>query len=114
MNFAWNYGDGTTGTGEETSHSYASPGSYTITLTATDPYNHTYTQTTTATISATQVISPPLAQGYISTPAGNIPNFGANPSDVAVQSGNWSSASTGPPASSPEPMTLSPLALVLR
>ena len=35
-NYAWNYGDATTGTGISTSHTYPASGSYTATLTVTD------------------------------------------------------------------------------
>lgn len=36
VSYAWNFGDGTTGAGPTASHTYASPGCYTLTLTVTD------------------------------------------------------------------------------
>ncbi|HZX12136.1 MAG TPA: PKD domain-containing protein [Candidatus Nanoarchaeia archaeon] len=35
-NYAWDFGDGTTATGKNSTHLYSMPGSYTLTLTATD------------------------------------------------------------------------------
>jgi PKD repeat protein len=37
LSYAWDYGDGTTGAGEVTSHTYAEAGSYEVILTVTDP-----------------------------------------------------------------------------
>lgn len=38
-NYTWDFGDGTTATGERVNHTFA-PGNYTVTLTATDPYGN--------------------------------------------------------------------------
>ena len=48
--YAWNYGDGSTGTGWSTQHTYALPGSYTTVLTVTDNKGATDTDTASITI----------------------------------------------------------------
>ncbi len=51
LTYAWDFGDGTTGTGVKPSHAYASYGVYTVTLTVTDSEgNPSRPATTTATI----------------------------------------------------------------
>jgi PKD repeat protein len=44
-NYTWNFGDGTTGTGINTTHTYSSVGSFVVTLTITDNANFTDTHT---------------------------------------------------------------------
>ena len=48
--YDWDFGDGSTGTGATTSHTYAATGIYTVTLTVTDDGGETDSQNTTATI----------------------------------------------------------------
>jgi PKD repeat protein len=53
MTWAWDFGDGNSGSGETTSHTYSSEGLYFVTLTVTDSDGATDSDVTLATISST-------------------------------------------------------------
>jgi serine protease len=52
VSYAWTFGDGATGSGVTTSHSYAAGGSYTVTLTVTDDEGAAGASSQTVTVSA--------------------------------------------------------------
>jgi PKD repeat protein len=53
--YAWDFGDGSTGTGVTASHTYAAGGSYSVTLTVTDAAGATTSLTQPVTVAAQQV-----------------------------------------------------------
>ena len=64
--YSWNFGDGSTGSGAETGHSFKEPGTYTVQLTVTDSFGKTATTTTTVDVSTpgAQNVAPILIQIY--------------------------------------------------
>jgi PKD repeat protein len=66
--YAWDFGDGTTGTGVSPSHSYASAGEYQVSLTVTDDRGGQNTAGQSVTVAAAPV--PPL--GLVGVSASNV------------------------------------------
>jgi len=58
--YAWDFGDGTTGAGRMTSHTYTTPGTFTASLTVQDDAGDSSTATHTITLSAPPAPPPPL------------------------------------------------------
>jgi PKD repeat protein len=91
LSYSWKFGDGSTSTQQNPSHTYTTGGTFTVTLTITDSENASTSATTTATISSVPVGSF-SSNATITTSYLTIPNFGAQPTNVSVKSGNWSDA----------------------
>ncbi len=66
--YDWNFGDNTTATGGTTSHTFTSPGTYTVTLTVTDNQGAQTSTTTTVTVAGATGNQPPVAAAT-ATPA---------------------------------------------
>jgi hypothetical protein len=67
MGFAWDFGDGETGTGPSPSHAYRAPGEYTVTMTPTDEL----TGSTATPVQHTVIVKSTQAISFTSTAPGS-------------------------------------------
>ena len=95
VSYAWDFGDGNTGTGATTSHTYAAAGTFTVSLMVTDDGGLTDTATSTATIADAPVGNqPPTADagGPYTGTAGVAVSFnggGSSDPDGSIASYAW-------------------------
>lgn len=91
--YSWNFGDGTTGTAQNPSHSYGTAGTYTVSLSVTGP-SGTNTSTKASYINIWQptvTSQPPIAGFTVDKTSGTAPlavNF-ASTSTGSISAHNW-------------------------
>jgi len=91
LTYAWNFGDGATGTGVSPTHAYTAAGTYSVSLTVTDTSNLTATASTKVAIEATTINIKGLVSG------GKSPISGATIALYAAgHAGNGSTATVVP------------------
>ncbi len=91
VSFLWTFGDGSTGSGVTTSHTYASAGTYLVRLTATDNGGATASSNATVTIQNRPPV-PTLTGSSTTTSAGSSVGFdatGSSDSDGTIVSYSW-------------------------
>ncbi len=65
LTYAWDFGDGTTGAGDQVTHRYTKPGTYTARVTSKDPQGATATATVDVVVKrGTQIGRPPSVRAF--------------------------------------------------
>ncbi len=96
LTFNWDFGDGSTGTGLNTTHFYTVPGTYTVTLETTDACGNSDVSQTSITV------CPTLSPSFTATATGGTSfNFVAQPLGISTYSWNFGdgTVATGPTVS---------------
>jgi PKD repeat protein len=70
--FSWAFGDGSTGTGLSTAHTYSSPGNFTVTLTVRDSSSSQQTASSQQSVTVTSPPPPPLQASFTFNPSSPI------------------------------------------
>ena len=89
LSFIWEYGDGASGAGLTSSHSYANSGDYTVTLIGIDLCGDTVATTFDITVCS------PVVLGFTALPNGNSFDFSANPTTLLNYSWDFGDGSNG-------------------
>jgi PKD repeat protein len=85
----WNYGDGVNSSTTNPAHTYAAPGTYTVTLTVTDNGGYSSTKTATVTVAAGSNVAP--VANFTSSTSGLTASFTdtSTDSDGTIASRSW-------------------------
>ena len=89
--YAWEFGDGATGTGKTPEHTYGAAGDYDVKLTVTDDDAATDSVTKSVTVTDPSTNVKPVAE-FSSTPVGLVVSFdagGSSDSDGSIASYAW-------------------------
>src|SRR3989454_5777335 len=93
--YAWNFGDGSTGSGAITSHSYSSVGQYSVTVTVTDSTGKTATSSQSVTVAQPNALTAAFTYAPSAPISGQSVTFtGTASGGTSPHSYNWNLAGT--------------------